>query len=49
MPPLGVRFDYEQTGPYSQYISLYFTDFKGDYPAGLPIPNMIQQTGGSTG
>ena len=47
VPPIGIRFDYEQTGPYSQNISLYFTDFKGKYPAGLPVPNLAQQVGGA--
>ena len=35
IPNIGLRFDYAQTGG-SPFVSLYYTDFIGSYPAGLP-------------
>jgi hypothetical protein len=45
VPNVAVRFDYQQQDPFTEFISLYYTDFQGSYPAGLQVPNFSLQFG----
>lgn len=46
VPNVGLRFDYSSSAPNTTpFYSIYYSDFVGAYPKGVPKANLVQNYG----